>query len=262
MSAYGFVRPWLTMLTEALEIGARRARTLWRQQYIEVGKGIQIASNVECFGSGKILVETAAKISSGVVLIAEEGALIKIGVGAVVGKQNFLIARSGQQLIIGPNSIIEDHVTIDSAAGVQIGEGCWINRYTEIAPREPNVAGKLIIGKQVHIQNNNILDLCADIMIEDYVRTGPFCAFYTHNHIPVSGTLIWKQGIKCNSIHIGQGTWIGQSCIILANVHLGENTIVAAGAVVTRSVPSGMIVGGVPAKLIHKGSSKKNQIEA
>ena len=34
------------------------------------------------------------------------------------------------------------------------------------------------------------------------------------------------------------------------NITIGNNSIVAAGAVVTRDVPSNVIVGGVPAKVI------------
>jgi hypothetical protein len=51
-------------------------------------------------------------------------------------------------------------------------------------------------------------------------------------------------------IKIGKNCWIGTGAIILSNVELGDHTIVAAGAVVTKSFPANVMVGGVPAKVI------------
>ena len=48
----------------------------------------------------------------------------------------------------------------------------------------------------------------------------------------------------------GKNEWLGAGAIILPGVTVGENSIVAAGAVVTKDVPSNTIVGGVPAKHI------------
>mgnify|MGYP001999048700 CR=1 FL=1 len=51
-------------------------------------------------------------------------------------------------------------------------------------------------------------------------------------------------------IKIGEGCWIASGVIIIGGVAIGDNVIVAAGSVVTRNVPSGKFVGGVPAKVI------------
>lgn len=51
-------------------------------------------------------------------------------------------------------------------------------------------------------------------------------------------------------ISIGNNVFIGNNAIILPNVTIGDNVIIAAGAVVTRDVPSDSVVGGVPAKVL------------
>ena len=51
-------------------------------------------------------------------------------------------------------------------------------------------------------------------------------------------------------IKIGKHVWVGQGATILKGVEIGDGAIIAAGALVTKDVPSRTIVGGVPAKVI------------
>ncbi len=51
-------------------------------------------------------------------------------------------------------------------------------------------------------------------------------------------------------IHIGKNVWIGSHATVLPGIDIGDNAVVAAGAVVSKDVPPGAVVGGVPAKVI------------
>lgn len=55
---------------------------------------------------------------------------------------------------------------------------------------------------------------------------------------------------KTSPIIIGNHVWIGVGATILKGVTVGDGAIIAAGAVVTRDVPSNSIVAGVPAKIV------------
>lgn len=55
---------------------------------------------------------------------------------------------------------------------------------------------------------------------------------------------------KYGCIEIMDNVFIGSNSTILYDVRIGPNAIVAAGSVVTRDVPPGSIVGGVPARVI------------
>ena len=44
--------------------------------------------------------------------------------------------------------------------------------------------------------------------------------------------------------------WIGGSAIVVPGVTLGDNVVVAAGAVVTKSFPDNVVIGGNPARVI------------
>lgn len=56
-------------------------------------------------------------------------------------------------------------------------------------------------------------------------------------------------------IIIGNHVWIGLRAIILKGVTIGDGAVIAAGAVVTKNVPSNSIVAGVPAKVIKENIS-------
>ena len=51
-------------------------------------------------------------------------------------------------------------------------------------------------------------------------------------------------------IHIGKSVWLGSHVTVLPGITIGDGAIVAAGAVVTKDVPAGTTVAGVPAQII------------
>jgi acetyltransferase-like isoleucine patch superfamily enzyme len=54
----------------------------------------------------------------------------------------------------------------------------------------------------------------------------------------------------CRAIRIGNRSFVGYRTILLPGVEIGEDVMVGAGSVVTKSVPSGLIVAGNPARVI------------
>ena len=49
---------------------------------------------------------------------------------------------------------------------------------------------------------------------------------------------------------IGDDVWLGTHVLIMPGVTIGKGAVIGAGAVVTMDVPSGVIVAGVPARLV------------
>jgi acetyltransferase-like isoleucine patch superfamily enzyme len=49
-------------------------------------------------------------------------------------------------------------------------------------------------------------------------------------------------------VEIGAGAWIGTRALVLGPCRIGADAVVAAGSVVTRDVPDGGKVAGVPAR--------------
>lgn len=59
---------------------------------------------------------------------------------------------------------------------------------------------------------------------------------------------------------IGNDVWLGRNVIVCNGANIGNGVIAAAGAVITKDVPTYAIVGGVPAKVIRYRYTKE-QIE-
>jgi acetyltransferase-like isoleucine patch superfamily enzyme len=52
-------------------------------------------------------------------------------------------------------------------------------------------------------------------------------------------------------VKIGNHCWLGQRAMVLKSVTISDNVVIAAGAIVTKNVEQGFLVGGIPAKSIY-----------
>lgn len=108
------------------------------------------------------------------------------------------------------------------------------------------------------IGENCRINMGANITNPAYVRMGnnvslSDCTLLGHDG--VVAVLNEAYGVKLDSvgkIDIKDNVFIGHGAIVMPGVTIGPNAIVAAGAVVTKDVMEGDIVGGVPAKPISR----------
>lgn len=104
--------------------------------------------------------------------------------------------------------------------------------------------------------------------LDDNVYVGPFCSLGRVHlerdvlvaggvHIPSGAdthattlvdTAIREQGGTRELIRVGQGTWIGNGAIVMADI--GRDCVIGAGAVVTTAIPDRSVAVGVPARVI------------
>jgi maltose O-acetyltransferase len=89
----------------------------------------------------------------------------------------------------------------------------------------------------------------APIRIGDDVQIGPNVQLLTPTH-PLDPGLRRAKWEAAEPIEIGTNAWLGGGAIVLPGVTIGENSVVGAGAVVTRDVPSDVVVVGNPARVI------------
>ena len=103
------------------------------------------------------------------------------------------------------------------------------------------------IGKKVFINFDCVFLDFGGITIEDGVFIAPKVSLLTEGH-PLSPEN--RHALTVGPIRIKKNAWIGANATIMQGVTIGENAVVAAGAIVTKDVPSDKVVGGIPARII------------
>jgi UDP-2-acetamido-3-amino-2,3-dideoxy-glucuronate N-acetyltransferase len=136
------------------------------------------------------------------------------------------------------------HPDLVNLYGCSVGDETRIGTFVEI-----QVGAK--IGLRCKISSHTFI--CEGVTIEDEVFIGHGVMF-TNDKYPRATTADGRpQGPADWTVEptrIGRGASIGSNATILCGITIGAGAIVGAGAVVTRDVPAGAIVAGVPARVV------------
>lgn len=125
----------------------------------------------------------------------------------------------------GKRCLIEPPFRCDYGTNLHVGEGFFAN-----------VDCVFLDVRRIEIGTNCLL--------------GPGVHLYTATHPLDPGDR--ADGLECGEpVTIGDDVWIGGRAVVNPGVEIGEGTVVASGAVVTRDVPAGVVVGGNPARVLN-----------
>jgi acetyltransferase-like isoleucine patch superfamily enzyme len=173
--------------------------------------------------------------------------------GAVVGRTPMaagVIARQplvpretiiGEGCVIGANAVI--YAGVHMGDNVLIGDGTTIRENTTIGDdtvigSNCTVQNGAIIGSRVKIVDLSHITFDTVIGDEAFLSVG----VYTMNDNSM------QRGGQVVGPKIGRRARIGGGALLLPGVRIGEEAVVAAGAVVTKDVPPGNVVMGIPAR--------------
>jgi acetyltransferase-like isoleucine patch superfamily enzyme len=169
---------------------------------------------------------------------------------------------------------IERRVRLRFASLIRLGAGCYLDEgvYIHACPAGVDIgAGTFVMhGAVLHVYNFRDLPhagirIGCDSLIGEYtvirgqggvtigdrVYTSPLTQIIAVNHVfgdPRRSFV--EQGITAEGITIEDDVWLGSGSIVTDGVRVGRGAVVAAGAVVTQDVPPGVVVGGVPARVL------------
>jgi len=112
------------------------------------------------------------------------------------------------------------------------------------------------IGRDVYIGEDLIIiddlgDNTRELFIGERVSIAPRVTLVLHTQ-PNEARIAEYVNSKKGKIVIEDDVWLGTGAVILPDIVIGEGAVVGANSVVTKSVPSYTIVGGVPARKIRE----------
>jgi len=136
----------------------------------------------------------------------------------------------------------------------EIGDSVFIGAQSYLQGR---FDGRFQIGNHVWIGPQSYFD-ARDLVLGDYVGWGPGAKVLgsAHTGIPVDVPII-QTDLDIRAVRVERWADIGTNATLLPGVTIGEGSIVGAGAVVTRDVPAGAVVAGVPARFIRWRTDKE-----
>lgn len=135
---------------------------------------------------------------------------------------------------------------------IEIGKGVCIRRGARIEVVGDD--GKIEIGDGTSIQLGfhcgaaKHVRIGRDVLIAGRVYISDHDHVFDHRDLPPRRC----KELAVAPVEIGDGAWLGEGSVVLKGVSIGRRAVVGANAVVTRSVPDGCVVGGVPAKIIRR----------
>lgn len=223
----------------------------------EISKGVNSRVDLAELNSTVNKLKIHSLMMSGVTFIDPESCFVdeevEIGMDSVIYPFTIINGKTsiGDNCVIGPCSRIENarlasNVTVANSIVISssIDEGTTVGPFSYIRP--DNVIGKCAkIGDFTELKNSVIgngtkvphLSYIGDAVLGEKVNIG-------------AGTITCNyDGKSKHKTVIGDRTNIGSNTNLVAPVTLGKGVVTGAGAVVTKDVPDGATVVGVPARV-------------
>jgi acetyltransferase-like isoleucine patch superfamily enzyme len=134
---------------------------------------------------------------------------------------------------------------------VRLAEGVTLDRgVVLLSLGERAEQPRIIIGRNSYINRYTMIDASQQVTIGSDVMIGPHCYITDHDHGTQPGMIIREQGLIEAAVRIDDNVWLGAHVTVLKGVRIGSGAVIGAGSVVTKSVPAGARMVGVPARRI------------
>jgi acetyltransferase-like isoleucine patch superfamily enzyme len=158
---------------------------------------------------------------------------------------------------------------------VRLDEGCFVAPSAEIFAEpgrevvvaagaaiaaEAFVHGPVTLGENASLNARVVVDGgAAGVRIGAHTRIASGATLYAWNHGTAPDALVREQKNSSRGIVVGSDVWIGANAGITDGVTISDGAIVGMGAVVTRDVPAGAVVAGVPARIIRWRDGREDE---
>jgi acetyltransferase-like isoleucine patch superfamily enzyme len=131
-------------------------------------------------------------------------------------------------------------VLVEKLSSITFGHMVYVRKGTDLEVRG---SGTIYIGDRTFFGKNCMIVAREEIRIGSNCLFGEDVSIYDHNHRHSLEAISFReQGFDCKPIKIGNNVWVAAKAFISAGVTIGDNVVVGAGAIITKDVPSNMLV--------------------
>ncbi|MGQ9592051.1 MAG: acyltransferase [Planctomycetota bacterium] len=114
---------------------------------------------------------------------------------------------------------------------------------------------RLQVGNDVYSALGAWLNCLGGLTLEDEVVIGPYVVVSTLQHTFKKGS-VRRGGSIARPVRVGRGTRIAAHSTVKCGVTVGAGNLVASNSAVVSDTPDGVLVGGVPARVIQPNSDR------
>ena len=142
------------------------------------------------------------------------------------------------------SAVIEGRVQVYGTRNIYIGENVLFFPEVHLETREGGaikIDDGVVLSRGVHIVAFSQVTIGRGSMI------GEYSSIRDANHNRSESAAIRDAGHTARPVAIGAEVWIGRGVTVLGGITIGDKATVGANAVVTKDVPHGIVVAGVPA---------------
>lgn len=167
----------------------------------------------------------------------------------IVGKGSFFYKEAAVQnmqkksnaIVIGSNTHIRGELQVFAQGGqISIGDHCYLGENSKVwSAAKIEIGNRVLIAHNVNIHDNISHPLDSELRHKDYKRI-----------LGLEAADVAKFDLRAQKVLIEDDVWIGFNSIILKGVRIGARSIVGAGTFVSEDVPSDVVVGGNPMRII------------
>ncbi|HET9690767.1 MAG TPA: acyltransferase [Acidimicrobiales bacterium] len=155
----------------------------------------------------------------------------------------------------GRGTIVNAHARVFGSE-VRLGRECWLDEHATIGGGSAHDPGAFLrAGDWLHLGNYSQVNIARGVVCGDEVGLGIGTRVFTHGAYlsEWDGFPVAFEGVQ-----IGSRVWL-PNAQVNPGVRIGDDVVVAAGSVVTRDVPTGVLAAGTPAAVVRPLSPGSRQ---
>jgi len=191
------------------------------------------ANRIREHGRANLIDLAGAYLSNCVIRVVGDGNYVKLGHGSRLSNCTVTVVGSGNKLILGQRvGMLHSELIMESQDSyLTIGDESTFQGSIHIAVTEcysgVSVGNDCMFAHEIQVRNG---DSHAVLDARTRARLNP-----------------------AQSVKIGNHVWVASRAMVLKGVNIGDDAIIGAGSVVTRSVATGSLAVGTPARVVRTG---------